>query len=70
MKLDTNKALKSVKYNNVDVPLASGLNVFASETQPTAQNGLWIKRAKNEVSKIFMGNDFVLSDGEGATFPN
>lgn len=48
----------------------SGLNVFASETQPTAQNGLWIKRAKNEVSKIFMGNDFVLSDGEGATFPN
>ena len=48
----------------------SGMNVFVQETQPTAQNGLWIKRAKNEVSKVFMGNEFVLSDGEGATFPN
>lgn len=75
MKLDTNKALKSVKYNNVDVPLASGgLNVFVSETQPTAQNGLWIKRAKNEVSKVLIKSDYYLADGEAAqgvgTFKN
>ena len=57
MKLDTNKALKSVKYNNVDVPLASGgLNVFVQETQPTAQNGLWIKRAKNAVAGVEIDN--------------
>lgn len=49
---------------------ANGLNVFVSTTQPDKQNGLWIKRAKSEVNKVFMGNDFVLSDGEGATFPN
>lgn len=47
----------------------NGLNVFVQETQPTEQNGLWIKRAKGDVSKVFMGNDFVLSDGEGATLP-
>ena len=70
MKLDTNKALKSVKYNNVDVPLASGgLNVFVSETQPTAQNGLWIKRAKNEVNKVLIKSDYYLSDGVGANLP-
>ena len=46
------------------------LNVFVQETQPTDQNGLWIKRAKGDVNKVFMGNDFVLADGEGATFPN
>lgn len=64
MKLDTNKALKSVKYNNVDVPLASGLNVFVQETQPTAQNGLWIKRAKGDVSKVLIKSDYYLADGE------
>lgn len=65
MKLDTNKALKSVKYNNVDVPLASGgLNVFVQETQPTAQNGLWIKRAKGDVSKVLIKPGFYLPDGE------
>lgn len=48
----------------------SKLNVFISETQPTAQNGLWIKRAKDEVSKVLIDNSFVLSDGEGATFPS
>lgn len=46
------------------------LNVFVQETQPNKQNGLWVKRAKNEVSKVFIGNNFVLSDGEGATLPN
>lgn len=64
MKLDTNKALKSVKYNNVDVPLASGLNLFVQETQPTAQNGLWIKRAKGDVSKVLIKSDYYLADGE------
>lgn len=49
---------------------ANGLNVFVQETQPNKQNGLWVKRAKNEVSKVFIGNNFVLSDGEGATLPN
>ncbi len=66
MKLDTSKALKSVKYNNVDVPLMGGLNVFVQETQPTAQNGLWIKRAKDEVNKVLIKNDYYLSDGVGA----
>lgn len=69
MKLDTNKALKSVKYNNVDVPLMGGLNVFVQETQPTAQNGLWIKRAKDDVNKVLIKNDYYLSDGVGANLP-
>ena len=30
------------------------LNIFAQTTQPTAQNGLWIK--SNEVEQIFIGN--------------
>lgn len=74
MKLDTNKALKSVKYNNVDVPLASGLNVFVQETQPQEQNGLWVKRAKDEVSKVLIKSDYYLADGEATkglgTFKN
>lgn len=52
----------------------SGLNVFVQETQPTAQNGLWIKRAKNEVSKVLIKSDYYLADGEAAqgvgTFKN
>ena len=42
----------------------SGLNVFVQETQPAAQNGLWIKRAKNEVSKVLIKSDYYLADGE------
>ena len=34
----------------------SGLNVFVQETQPTAQNGLWIKRAKNAVTGVEIDN--------------
>ena len=70
MKLDTNKALKSVKYNNVDVPLASGgLNVFVQETQPTAQNGLWIKKAKNAVTGVLIDNQVKAADGDNLTLP-
>lgn len=45
------------------------LNVFVQETQPTAQNGLWIKRAKDEVSKVLIKNDYYLSDGIGENLP-
>lgn len=45
------------------------LNVFVQETQPTAQNGLWIKRAKDEVSKVLIKNDYYLADGVGANLP-
>lgn len=34
----------------------SGLNVFVQETQPTAQNGLWIKKAKNAVTGVEIDN--------------
>lgn len=43
MKLDTNKALKSVKYNNVDVPLASGLNIAYGLTPPSDTSKLWVR---------------------------
>lgn len=45
------------------------LNVFVQETQPTAQNGLWIKRAKDEVNKVLIKSDYYLSDGSGANLP-
>lgn len=52
----------------------NGLNVFVQETQPTEQNGLWIKRAKSEVSKVLIKSDYYLADGEAAqgvgTFKN
>lgn len=35
----------------------SGLNVFVQETQPTAQNGLWIKKAKNAVTGVNIDNE-------------
>lgn len=35
---------------------ANGLNVFCSTTQPNKQNGLWIKRAKDEVTGIEIDN--------------
>lgn len=45
------------------------LNVFVQETQPTAQNGLWIKKAKDDVSKVLIKNDYYLSDGTGENLP-
>lgn len=45
------------------------LNVFVQETQPTAQNGLWVKKAKGDVSKVLIKNDYYLSDGVGANLP-
>lgn len=48
---------------------SGGLNVFCSETQPTAQNGLWVKRAKDEVSRVLIKSDYYLSDGVGANLP-
>lgn len=50
------------------------LNVFVQETQPNKQNGLWVKRAKSEVSKVLIKNDYYLADGEAikgaGTFTN
>jgi len=44
-------------YSN---PVAAGggskLNVFISETQPTAQNGLWVKKAKSAVTGVEIDN--------------
>lgn len=52
----------------------SNMNIFASETKPDAQNGLWIKRAKSEVSKVLIKSDYYLADGEATrgngTFTN
>lgn len=62
--------MATILGNPITVGGSGGLNIFCSTTKPDKQNGLWVKRAKDEVSKVFMGNDFVLSDGEGATFPN
>lgn len=45
MKLDTNKALKSVKYNNVDVPLVGGLNIAYGLTPPSNTSKLWVRIA-------------------------
>ena len=51
MKLDTSKALKSVKYNNVDVPLMGELNVAYGLTPPADTSKLWVRIADkpNEV---------------------
>lgn len=43
---------------------ANGLNVFCSTTQPNKQNGLWIKRAKDEVENVLIKPGFYLPDGE------
>lgn len=45
------------------------LNVFVQETQPTAQNGLWVKRAKSEVNKVLIKSDYYLADGTGENLP-
>ena len=47
----------------------NNLNIFCSNTQPDKQNGLWIKRAKEEVSKVLIKSDYYLADGEGANLP-
>lgn len=51
MKLDTSKALKSVKYNNVDVPLMGELNIAYGLTPPADTSKLWVRIADkpNEV---------------------
>ena len=47
----------------------SGLNVFVQETQPTAQNGLWIKKAKNAVTGVLIDNQVKAADGDNLTLP-
>lgn len=60
--------------NPISIGGGSKLNVFISEAQPQAQNGLWIKRAKGDVSKVLIKSDYYLADGEAAqgvgTFKN
>lgn len=45
MKLDTSKALKSVKYNNMEVPLMGELNVAYGLTPPADTSKLWVRIA-------------------------
>lgn len=47
----------------------NNLNIFCSNTYPDKQNGLWIKRAKDDVSKVLIKSDYYLSDGVGANLP-
>lgn len=43
MKLDTNKAVKSLKYNGVKVPFVSELNIAYGLTPPTDTSKLWVR---------------------------
>ena len=45
------------------------LNVFVQETQPTAQNGLWVKRAKDAVTGVEIDNQVKAADGNNLTLP-
>lgn len=45
------------------------LNVFVQETQPTAQNGLWIKRAKDAVTGVEIDNQLKAADGNNLNLP-
>lgn len=45
MNLDTSKALKSVKYNNVEVPLMGELNVAYGLAPPADTSKLWVRIA-------------------------
>lgn len=60
-------AIKS-EYNNGD------LNIFCQTAQPTAQNGLWIKRNPSEINNILIKDNYYLEDGVAGrlpiTFPN
>ena len=55
-------AIKS-EYNNGD------LNIFCQTTQPTAQNGLWIKRNPSEIKNILIKDDYYLADGVAGDLP-
>ena len=55
-------AIKS-EYNNGD------LNIFCQTAQPTAQNGLWIKRNPSEINNILIKDDYYLADGVGTDLP-
>lgn len=45
------------------------LNVFVQETQPTAQNGLWVKKAKSAVTGVLIDNQVKAADGNNLTLP-
>lgn len=45
------------------------MNIYCQDTQPTAQNGLWIKRNKSEVSNILIKEDYYLEDGVVSRLP-
>lgn len=51
MNLDTSKALKSVKYNNVEVPLIGELNVAYGLTPPSDTSKLWV-RMEDKPTKV------------------
>ena len=55
-------AIKS-EYNNGD------LNIFCQTTQPSAQNGLWIKRNPSEIKNILIKDDYYLEDGVAGDLP-
>lgn len=45
------------------------MNIYCSISQPTAQNGLWIKRNRSEVSNILIKEDYYLEDGIVSRLP-
>ena len=45
------------------------MNIYCQDTQPTAQNGLWIKRNRNEVNNILIKDDYYLEDGVAGDLP-
>ena len=55
-------AIKS-EYNNGD------LNIFCQTAQPTAQNGLWIKRNSSEINNILIKDNYYLEDGIAGRLP-
>ena len=55
-------AIKS-EYNNGD------LNIFCQTTQPSAKNGLWIKRNPSEIKNILIKDDYYLEDGTAKDLP-
>ena len=47
----------------------TSLNIFCQTTQPSAQNGLWIKRNYSEIDKILFKSGYYLSDGTVRLMP-
>lgn len=45
------------------------MNIYCQDTQPTAQNGLWIKRNRSEVNNILIKEDYYLEDGVAGDLP-